>query len=112
MHMTRKLLITFTCGIFLLGGCKEYAYYQRPFHGNTSSYKVMPVAGEKPEIHASGSLLTGASGDKMRDGQWGFTGNLYRSHALGIFRGFYGVTGSLGRYRVRPIDDFDLYDYS
>jgi hypothetical protein len=112
MHMTRKLLITLSCGALLLGGCREYAYYQSPFHGNTSSYKVMPAGTDKPvsEIHASGTLVTGGSGDKLRDGQWGLNGSLYRSHSVGILRGFYGVTGALGAYRVRPIRGNDIYD--
>src|SRR5688572_28921373 len=99
--MPRKLLITLSCVAFLLGGCKQYAYYQSPFHATTSTYKVMPVKGDSTAAtFASGALFTGGVGDKLRDGYWGLNGNLYRSHSFGVWRGFYGLTGSAGRYRV------------
>jgi hypothetical protein len=102
--MTRKLLTTLCCGAFLLGGCKQYAYYQSPFHATTSSYKVMPSRGDSAAAtFASGALFTGGVGDKLRDGYWGLNGNLYRSHSFGQWRGFYGLTGTTGMYRVRWI---------
>src|SRR5688572_24499530 len=83
-RMTRKLLITLSCTAFLLGGCKQFAYYQSPFHATTSSYKVMPVSGDSAAAtFASGALFTGGAGDKLRDGYWGLNGNLYRSHSFG-----------------------------
>jgi hypothetical protein len=110
LHMTRKLLITLSCIAFLLGGCKQYAYYQSPFHATTSSYKVMPVSGDSAAANfASGALFTGGVGDKLRDGYWGVNGNLYRSHSFGQWRGFYGLTGTAGMYRVRKIGSNGLH---
>src|SRR5688500_14087895 len=110
LHMTRKLLITLSCIAFLLGGCKQYAYYQSPFHATTRSYKVMPGSGDSVAASlASGALFTGGAGDKLRDGYWGVNGNLYRSHSFGQWRGFYGLTGTAGMYRVRKIGSNGLH---
>lgn len=111
LPMTRKLLITLSCMAFLLGACKQYAYYQSPFHATTSSYKVMPVSGDSAAAtFASGALFTGGVGDRLRDGYWGLNGNLYQSHSFGPWRGFYGLTGIAGMYRVRPIGGNGLHE--
>lgn len=111
LFMTRKLPIPLFCGALLFGGCKQYAYYQSPFHATTSSYKVMPVKGDSAAAtFASGALYTGGAGDKLRDGYWGLNGNLYRSHSFGQWRGFYGLTGTAGMYRVRSIGSNGLHE--
>lgn len=111
LGMTRPLLIILCCVAFFLGSCKQYAYYQSPFQANTSSYKAMPVGGVEPVAltFASGALMTAGTGDKLRDGLWGFNGNIYRSHSHGIFRGFYGLTGMAGSYRVRNLANTTPY---
>lgn len=112
--MTRLPLLTLSVLALLLGSCKEYAYYQSPFQGATSSYKTMPMQsqGINSAFYASGALVAGGANYNLRDGVTGFTGSLYRSQVLGSFRAFYGVDAALGGYRVRPLFSNNGYTVS
>jgi hypothetical protein len=104
--MTRKLLITLSCGATLCVGCKESAYFQSPFQSNANTYKAMPRPGHdgaKTATYASGTFSFGGANHRWRDGVLSLTGSLHRGHAFGNFRAFYGVDGALGGYKVRPL---------
>lgn len=103
--MIPNRLTALCCGVFFLIGCKEYAYYQSPFQGVTSSYRAMPAAGDS--VHAatyiSGHFFTGGANDRLRDEYNGFTASVHRGTRFGHFRSFYGASLVLGNYSVDPV---------
>src|SRR5262245_15877126 len=88
--------------LLFFASCKEYAYYQNVYQGNTSAYKKMPTRneGRGTANYVSASLFTGGANYGLRDGFYGANGSLYRGHAFSLFRAFYGVDASVGAYRV------------
>lgn len=107
----RQLIPLLTIAIYL-SSCTQYALYQSPFHNTTNSYKTMPVKSDTPAaaFYASGVFFAGGAGDDVRDGHSGFTGSVYRAHSAGPIRGYYGLTTSLGNYRVHGISGYSTYE--
>lgn len=89
--------------LFLLGSCgTQYAYFQSPFHANTSVYKTIPTQNDSSHsaFYASGVFTATGTNQSMRDGVFGFIGSLYGSHSSRHIQGYYGLTGMLGNYNV------------
>ncbi|WP_315816080.1 hypothetical protein [Paraflavitalea speifideaquila] len=108
----KQLFITCFLVIVILSSCTRYAYFQHPMHTNTNAYKTIPTKGEHiaSATFASGSITTGGANDDHRDGFTAFLGSVYRSHNLGHFQAWYGVSGALGRYKVTSVtNDRDQY---
>jgi len=110
--MKLTLLLNLTVIILGLSGCTRYAYYQSPFHGNTSTYRTIPLRSDssKSAFYVSGAYLGGGANENDRDGYNGFTWAAYRSHQFGYFDAYYGITGTLGNYTVKPYDSLGYYD--
>lgn len=99
-------LIGLTFLIFLLASCgPRYAYYQTPFQANTSAYKTIPLQNDSNHaaVYASGVFTLNGANHQKRDGVYGFTGSIYRSHSSEHIQGYYGFTGTLGGYRVNDM---------
>jgi len=90
--------------ILLLSSCTRYAYYQSPFQTNTASYKTMPLYSDsiRSVIYANGTFTTGGSNYNYRDGINGGMASIYRTHTARHLQAFYGLSGILGNYNVKP----------
>jgi hypothetical protein len=58
-------------------------------------------------VYASGVFTIGQANDRWRDGMGGFIGSVYRSHTSKYLKGYYGLTGMIGSYRVKPYSTID-----
>lgn len=62
--------------------------------------------------YASGIFAGGGANQHQRDNINSFIGSVYRAHNFGqLFQGYYGLTGQLGNYTVKPytIDPLSSY---
>lgn len=102
-----RKLVTFILLMILLTGCTRYAYFQSPLHTNTNSYKAIPTNRDKTPsaVYASGAITTGGANDNNRDGFTALIGSLHRSHNWGHFQAYYGLSGTLGRYKVDSVSN-------
>jgi hypothetical protein len=99
----KRSFFLFGIVVILLTGCgPQYAYFQSPFHANTSGYKTIPLQKDsvRSAIYASGIVSATGVNYRQRDGVYAFHGSIYRSHSTRHFQGYYGLTGSLGAYQV------------
>jgi len=100
----------FTCSwwlfifMLLLSSCSQYAYYQSPFQSNTASYKTMPLYSDsiRSAVYANATFTTGGANSQYRDGINGGIVSIYRTHTSRNIQAFYGLTGTLGNYHVKP----------
>jgi hypothetical protein len=90
--------------MLLLSSCTQYAYYQSPFQSNTASYKTMPLYSDsiRSAIYANATFTTGGANYNYRDGINGGIASIYRTHTSRNIQAFYGLTGTLGNYHVKP----------
>lgn len=90
--------------LLLLSGCTQNAYYQSPFQTNTASYKTMPLYSDsiRSAIYANATFTTGGANYQYRDGINGGIASIYRTHTFRHLQAFYGLTGTLGNYHVKP----------
>jgi hypothetical protein len=88
--------------LFMNSCVPRYAYFQSPFQSTTSSYKAIPMKADslRSAVYASGLFTIGGANQHLRDGITAFSGSIHRSHHFGPIQGYYGVTGSLGKYKV------------
>lgn len=100
----RKIFCWLLIPLFV-SSCKEYAYFQSPMLTNTSGYKTIPLKSQQQPsaTYASGAISYGDANDNGRDRVRCFNGAVHRSHNMGAFQAFYGVTGTLGEYTIRPV---------
>jgi hypothetical protein len=90
--------------MLLLSSCSQYAYYQSPFQSNTASYKTMPLYSDsiRSAVYANATFTTGGANSNYRDGINGGIASIYRTHTSRHIQAFYGLTGTLGSYHVKP----------
>jgi len=90
--------------MLLLSSCTQYAYYQSPFQSNTASYKTMPLYSDsiRRAVYANATFTTGGANYNYRDGINGGIASIYRTHTARHLQAFYGLTGTLGNYHVKP----------
>lgn len=89
-----------------LGSCAQYAYYQSPFQSNTASYKSMPLYSDsiRNATYAHAAFTTGGANSKLRDELNGGIASVYRTHTTKHIQAFYGITGMVGNYHIRPYE--------
>lgn len=90
--------------MLLLSSCAQYAYYQSPFQCNTASYKTMPLYSDsiRSAVYANATFTGGGANNNYRDGIGGGMASIYRTHTARYLQAFYGLTGALGNYQVKP----------
>lgn len=98
-------LITITSIFFT--GCITQSYLQSPMHGNTSTYKAIPLHNDsvKSALYAGGHFLAGGTNQHLRDSYLGVTGTLHQAHNIGYFQAYYGINATAGRYQVKSTFD-------
>jgi hypothetical protein len=106
--MRQLSIITFVFSTALTS-CTTYSYFQSPLHSNNTFYKAIPFHDDSigSALYASGSVTLGGVNDKLRGGVYTFSGSIHKSHNVGIFQAYYGVSGMLGEYKIDSVYNAD-----
>ncbi|MBO9634814.1 MAG: hypothetical protein J7578_17010 [Chitinophagaceae bacterium] len=104
MRLTSTLLVITS---FVFTGCISRSYFQSPMHGNTSTYKAIPLHNDsvRSALYAGGHFLAGGTNQDLRDSYIGATGTLHQAHNFGTFQAYYGINATAGRYQVKSTFD-------
>jgi hypothetical protein len=118
MRKKRTAFLLLACTL-VLTGCyvNRQAVYVSPFNGNSNTYHTLPLRADSlasalfvNAAYASGSVNYTQGTDKLSNNAPGsdyvhsFQLSVYRTHNLGSFELYYGLTGSLGNYTLNKFD--------
>lgn len=93
--------------VVMLSGCVEHRYYVSPFNGHHSTYHPMPLQSDanKSGYYLNAAVATGYANDEGVDNVFLFQTSASGAHTLGNLQGFYGLSLSLGNYKVATTEN-------
>lgn len=98
--------------IFGLSSCTLQSYFQHPMYAQSQTYKALPHLSDsiRAATYVGGTAYGALTNGDLLDDITGFTGTLHRGHRFGALQAFYGINGTVGKYRVGTASDENYWN--